>query len=100
MPADIRLDADGGERLVLQGRVIAVDGRLNLKAVEVQGPRVLPTEANFGDIYMLITSEEGFGNTIITTTTLWLCVPPSSPSVQGGSAVWREIRLGDEVVSP
>ena len=112
MAPDIRLDdsnnqivVDGGERVVLQGsdrvvlqgRVVVVDGRLNLKPIE--GERALPTQANYGDLYMTITSQEVLVGTV-TETSLWLCVPPALPSLAGGPAVWRQIQLGEEVVGP
>jgi hypothetical protein len=88
-----------GDRIVLKGRVSMADGRLNLQPAEFQGPRSLPTEAEIGDLCLLMNTVEALVGPI-TTTSLWICVKPEIPSISGGPAVWRQIQLGDEVISP
>jgi hypothetical protein len=96
MGSDIVFDRDGDSAITLVAERVHLTGRLNLPRIDAAKP---PKDGEVGDV--VVTVEEvrnDLLNTFSTATRLWLCVPASSPSVQGvGIAVWREIQLGAEV---
>lgn len=90
-----QLDVLGGGHLLLEGGVVEVKGRLRLSVVENAEGAGPPANGRIGDIVIQLRSVETLVGRI-TESTIWVCLPPDTPSV-AGPAYWRQVQLGPSV---